>query len=60
MYGTALEILDEVQQSYPVDPLEVYCDPGKMHIFQGPEGAWKSPTKYSQIVFIECSLFQIG
>jgi hypothetical protein len=49
-----------VQQSYPVDPLEVYCDPGKMHIFQGPEGACKSPTKYSQIVFIECSLFLIG
>jgi hypothetical protein len=26
--------LDEVQQSNQVDPLEDWCDPGKMHIFQ--------------------------
>ncbi len=32
--GPALEILDEVQQSNPVDPLEDCCNPGKMQIFQ--------------------------
>jgi hypothetical protein len=30
--GLALEILDEVQQSYPVDPLEDYCNLRKIHI----------------------------
>jgi hypothetical protein len=32
--GPALEILGEVQQSNPVDPLEDCCNPGKTHIFQ--------------------------
>ncbi len=48
---TALEILDEVQQSNPVDSLEDCSDPGKMHSFL---------DEYSQIIFIHCSLFLIG
>ncbi len=47
----ALEILDEVQQSNPVDSLEDCSDPGKMH---------SCLDKYSQIIFIHCSLFLIG
>ncbi len=58
--GPALKILDEVQQSYPVNLLEDCCDPGKMHRFQGPAGALEESNKYSQIVFIDCSLFLMG
>jgi hypothetical protein len=35
----ALKILDEVQQSYRVNPLEDCCDLGKMHGFQDSVGA---------------------
>jgi len=58
--GPALEILDEVQQSNPVDPLEDWCDPGKMHIFQSHGVALEQSGKYSQIIFIDCSLFLSG
>jgi len=44
-----LKILDEVQQSNPVNPLEDCCDPGKMHSFQGPAVAVEESNKYSQI-----------
>jgi hypothetical protein len=58
--GPALKILDEVQLSYPVNPPEDCCDPGKMHSFQGPAGALEESNKYSQIVFTDCSLFLMG
>jgi hypothetical protein len=35
----ALKILDEVQQSYRVNPLEDCCDLGKTHGFQDSVGA---------------------
>jgi hypothetical protein len=35
----ALEILDEVHQSNPVNPLKVYWDLEKMHSFEIPGGA---------------------
>jgi hypothetical protein len=50
-YDPALKILDEVQQSNPVDSLEDCGDTGKMHSFL---------EKYSQFIFIHCSLFLIG
>ncbi len=54
---SALEILDEVHQSNPVNPLEdCWESPDKMHSFQSPRGALQESNKYSQIVFIECSL----
>jgi hypothetical protein len=58
--GPALEIFDEVQQLYPVDPLEDCSDLGKMHSFQDPVGALEECNKQSQIVFIDSSLFPIG
>jgi len=33
----ALEILDEVHQSNPVDSLEICCDLEKMHFFRSQE-----------------------
>jgi hypothetical protein len=44
--GPALEILDEVQQSYIVDPPEDCSDPGIMHNFQGPGGALEESNKH--------------
>jgi hypothetical protein len=35
----ALKILDKVQRSYLVNPLEGCCDLGKMYGFQDPVGA---------------------
>lgn len=36
--GPVLEILDEAQQSNPVNPLKDCCDPEEMHNFQSPGG----------------------
>jgi hypothetical protein len=55
-----LEILDEVQQSNAVNPLEDFCDPERIHSFHSPGGALEQSNKYNQIVFIDCSLFLIG
>jgi hypothetical protein len=46
----------EVQQSYLVDPFEDCCDPEKMHKLEGPGRTLEESNKYSQIVFIDCSL----
>ncbi len=32
--GPALEILDEVRQSNPMNSLDDYCDPDQLHSFQ--------------------------
>jgi hypothetical protein len=55
----ALEILDEVQESNPMNICtRRLCDPAKMHNFESPEWALKqSNKKLSQIVFMDCSLF---
>jgi hypothetical protein len=48
---SALEILDEVHQSNPVNPLEdCWESPQKMH------RPLQESNEYGQIVFIECSL----
>lgn len=53
VYEPALEILDEVQELNPVDPLEDnYSHPEKIHNFQSPEGALEQSNRYSQIVSI--------
>jgi hypothetical protein len=49
-----------MQQSYPVDPLKDCYDFGKMHIFQGLGGTLEESNTYSQIVFIDCSLFLLA
>jgi hypothetical protein len=41
----ALEILDEVEHSNPVDLLEDCCEHGKMHSFQSTEGALEQSNK---------------
>jgi hypothetical protein len=60
MWPYTLEILDEVQQSYPVDALEDSCDPGRMHNFQGPGGAPEEPNKYSQVTLLTASYFSLA
>jgi hypothetical protein len=49
---SALEILDEVQELKPADPLEDYYHPENLHSFQSPEGALEQSNRYSQIVSI--------
>jgi len=39
-----------------VDPFEDCCDPEKMHKLEGPGRTPEESNKYSQIVFIDCSL----
>jgi len=58
---STLEILDEVRQSNPVNPLKHYLGvPGQnAQLFQSRRGALEESNKYSKIVFIECSLFLI-
>jgi hypothetical protein len=46
----------EVQQSYLVDPFEHCCGPEKMDNLEGPGRTLEESNKYSQIVFIDCSL----
>jgi len=55
-----IETLDEVEPSNPVDSLECWCDPEKLHVFLGPWGALEQFNKYSQNIFIDCSRFLIG
>jgi hypothetical protein len=38
-----LKILDEVQLSNPVDPLEDWYDPQKLHTYQSPGGSREHP-----------------
>jgi hypothetical protein len=38
----AMEILNDVQESIPVNSLEDCCELEKMHTFQSPGGGWKS------------------
>jgi hypothetical protein len=56
VFSPALEILDEVQQSNAVNPLEDFCAPERMHSFHSPGGALEQSNKYNQIVF----MFLIG
>jgi hypothetical protein len=54
--GPALEILDEVQQSFPVNSLERLRRPWKNAHLLGPLRS----LEYRQILFIDCSLYMIG
>jgi hypothetical protein len=38
----AMEILDDVQESIPVNSMEDCCEPEKIHTFQSPGRGWKS------------------
>jgi hypothetical protein len=38
----AMEILDDVQESIPVNSLENCCDPEKIHTFQSSGEGWNS------------------
>jgi len=40
---SALQILDDVQLSNPVDPLEDWYDAKKMHTYQSPGGSLEHP-----------------
>jgi hypothetical protein len=54
-----IETLDEVEPSNPVDSLEGWCNPQKLHVFLGPWGALEQFNKHSQNIFIGCSRFLI-
>jgi len=44
--------LDEFQESNPMDPVEDYSHPEKIHNFQSPEEDLEQSNRYSQIVSI--------
>jgi hypothetical protein len=56
----ALEVVHEVHHSNPVNPLEDFWDPEKVHKLQSLGGALEQSNRLSQIVFIDFSLFLIG